>query len=80
MPQGAICISGLSGIWLATTEIYDGSAWSASDKMSTARYYLAGGGGPSGAISMGGNPGGYSGANETFTTVHPVVRTNVIWI
>ena len=72
---------GTSGSWLAIMEIYDGSAWSASDNMSTPRYYLAGGSGPSGAIGMGGNAsGGYSGVTETFTAFQPVPRTTVIWI
>ena len=64
---------------MAVTEIYDGSAWSSSDNMSTARYYLAGGGAPAGAIGMGGTTGSYSVATETFTDAPPVPRTMMIW-
>ena len=59
--------------------MYNGTAWSSGGNLGTARYYLAGGGVPAGAIGMGGTTGSFSVATETFTDAPPVPRTMVIW-
>ena len=59
--------------------MYNGTAWSCGGNLGTARYYLAGGGAPAGAIGMGGTIGSFSVATEIFTDAPPVPRTMVIW-
>ena len=56
---------------VATTEKYDGTSWSSSSDMATARSELAGSGTLTAGLAFGGKvypPGGVSNATEEFTS------------
>jgi len=86
--SNAICRGGQDGSaydgsnYLASTEEYNGTAWSTSDDLGTARHALTGGGSSSSAISMGGDSGwgSFSAVTETFSSAEPVPRTWVVWV
>ena len=51
---------------LATTEIFNGTTWSATGDLTTARYGLSGAGTQSAGLAFGGYTTAYSGTTETF--------------